>query len=102
MNDIPHFGVDPIDPHTLGSRQDKVNNIKRYGFSGRTRRLADVKPSAYIYRRSELTTGLPTSKPLFCWLRGLQSDWATQQVRPNKLSRRTAGRVRHLVRGPRR
>jgi len=36
MNDNPHFGVVPIDNPTLPSGQDKVNNIKRYGFSGRT------------------------------------------------------------------
>jgi hypothetical protein len=36
MNDNPHFGVATIDNPTLPSGQDKVNNIKRYGFSGRT------------------------------------------------------------------
>jgi len=36
MNEMPHSGIVTIDDPTLPSRQHEVNNIKDYGFSGRT------------------------------------------------------------------
>ena len=65
MNDIPHFGVDPIDPHTLGSRQDKVNNIKRYGFFGKGNVVRYAKSGRNFRDRTapiyNLANGLLTS-----------------------------------------
>ena len=49
MSDGPHFGVVPIDNRTLPSTQDKVNNIKGYGFSGGTAKLFDKHPHFSIF-----------------------------------------------------
>jgi hypothetical protein len=57
MNDNPHFGVATIDNPTLPSGQDKVNNIKRYGFSRRTgpvfRRQASGYGEGHALRKPE-------------------------------------------------
>ena len=36
INEMPHSGIVAIDDPTWPSRQHEVNNIKYYGFSGRT------------------------------------------------------------------